>query len=161
MRFLTGIAPFTMQPNGVYDFDYAFVFSRDSINCSGDTILGGACILPRAQQDNIRVKNWFDTNTFPSCLSLSGVGVHENEKQQLDVKVYPNPANNYVFIELKESTEKITIEIFDMPGNLVKAATFGNPQKYTSIPVEDLSRGLYSIRIKSVNGLAVRKFVKE
>ncbi len=157
MRFLTGVGHFTMQPAGKYNFDYAFVFSQDSANCDSNAV----CVLGRAQQDNIRVKNWFNANTFPSCLSLNGVGIQENGKPQLDVKVYPNPASNYVYIEVVDAKDKITIEIFDMLGNLVKAGTFSNSQKYITIPVEDLSKGLYSVRIKAENVLAVRKFVKE
>ncbi|HXB40460.1 MAG TPA: T9SS type A sorting domain-containing protein [Bacteroidia bacterium] len=157
MRFLTGVGPFTMQPGGSYEFDCAFVFSQDSVNCDSNAV----CVLTRAQQDNIRVKRWFDTQSFPSCLSLGGVGIQENANHQLPVKIYPNPASNYIFIELIEQKNNVSIEIFDMLGNLVKAGIFNNSQKYISIPIENLSKGLYSVRIKSENVLDVKKFIKD
>jgi hypothetical protein len=158
MRFLIGVGPFTMQAGGVYDLDYALVFSQDSSNCYGGS---DTCVLARAKQDNIRVKHWFDTNSFPSCLNLSSVGIQKIEQQQLDLKVYPNPANDNLYIEFKEAKEKTTVEIFDMLGNVVKGAIFNNASKYISIPVENLSRGIYTVRIKTGNSFVVKKFVKE
>ena len=161
MRFSTGVGPFSMQPGGIYEFDYAYVFSQDSLNCYGDTVLAGACILPRAQRDNIKVKNWFDTNTFPSCLSLSGLGMKEIKPTPADINIYPNPASNLVFIEFKQANTNVTVELFDMFGNLVKAGTFTEVQKYISIPVDDLQNGLYQVRIRSNDQLVTKKFVKQ
>ena len=157
MRFMTGIGPFTMQPGGTYEFDYAFVFSQDSANCLSDNI----CVLTRAQQDNIHVKKWFDNNSFPSCLSLNGVGVKQLPISSEQVNVYPNPANNYLFVEFKESKEKTTVEIFDILGNLVKAGIFNDASKYISIPVDELRSGIYNIQIKTGGSFVVKKFVKE
>jgi len=157
MRFMMGIGPFTMQPGGTYEFDCAFVFSQDSANCIADNL----CVLTRAQQDNIRVKSWFDNNTFPSCLSLISIGIKKFAENNLDVTVYPNPASNYFYVEFKDAKEKTTVEIFDMLGNVVKGGIFNDAQKYITIPVEDLSKGIYTIKIKTGNGFAVKKFVKE
>jgi len=161
MRFLTGTGPFTMQPGGAYGIDYAFVFSRDSMNCYGDTIIGPDCTLPRATQDNIRVKRWFDNNTFPTCLSLSGIGVQSYQDLNAKVSVYPNPASNRVFVEFMEMHGNTTIEIFDLTGKVVKAGTFPDPQKYLTIPVEDIANGLYFIKIRTASGSLCKKFIKE
>ncbi|MGZ4067343.1 MAG: Periplasmic ligand-binding sensor domain-containing protein [Bacteroidia bacterium] len=154
MRFLIGVGPFTMQPKQTYELDYALIFTPSN---SADNLTA----LPLAQQDNIRVKRWFDNNSFPSCLSLNGVGIQKNETAQLDVKVYPNPANNYLFIEFKDAKEKTTVEIYDILGNIVNGAIFNESSKYITIPVENLQSGVYSIRIKSGNSFTVKKFVKE
>ena len=67
------------------------------------------------------------------------------------------PASDYIC----RTKNNVSIEIFDVLGNLVKAGTFNNSQKYISIPVENLSKGLYSVRIKSQNVLDVKKFIKD
>ncbi len=157
MRYLLGVGPFTMQPHGVYEIDYALVFSQDSANCYGNNI----CVLTRAEQDNIRVKNWFNTNNFPSCLSLNGIGIHEIINPQNDLKVYPNPASNYVYIEFKETQPNVILEIIDMLGNVVKAGVFTETQKYIAVPIEDLSKGVYAVKIKLGNTFEVKKFIKE
>jgi len=158
MRFLIGMGPFTMEPLSKYEVDYALVFSQDSSNCYGTV---DTCVFARAKQDNIRVKRWFDTNSFPSCLNLNGVGIDQMSVPNEQIKVYPNPASNYLYIELKEAKEKTTIEVFDMLGNIVKAGIFNDSQKYISVPVEDLTKGIYTVKIKIGNSFSVKKFVKE
>ncbi|MGZ3865836.1 MAG: T9SS type A sorting domain-containing protein, partial [Bacteroidia bacterium] len=117
--------------------------------------------LPLAKQDNIRIKRWFDNNSFPSCLDLNGLGVQRTEAVQLDLKVYPNPANNYLYLEFNDAKEKTTVEIYDILGNVVSGAVFNDASKYITIPVENLQSGVYSIRVKTGSAFAVKKFVKE
>ena len=156
-RFLTNIGPFTMQPGGVYEVDWALVFSQDTTGC----VANDTCILPRMVQDNKRVKYWFDNNNFPSCLSLAGVGIKQNTLPQLDVKLYPNPANNNIYIEFATNQKNITIEVFDMLGKLIHGFQYNEESKYNVIPVNDLQSGVYIIKVKSNEGYTVKKFIKE
>lgn len=161
MRFLTGCGPFTMLPGGAYEFDFAYVFSQDSLNCYGDSIIGPICTLPRAQQDNIRVKRWFDTNSFPSCLSLTGIGVAEHKMETLDVRLYPNPAQEKLSLEVKDVKGKVTVEVLDVQGRILKGATFFNTSQYITLPLDGLSPGFYSIHVKTDAGRVTKKFIKQ
>ena len=154
---MTNIGPFTMQPGGVYDIDWALVFSQDTTNC----LDSNTCILPRMVEDNKRIKHWFDNNSFPSCLNLAGVGIKQNTLSQLDVKLYPNPANNNMYLEFGVSQKNVTIEIYDMLGKLVKGFQYNDESIYSVIPVNDLQSGIYIIKIKSNEGYTVKKFIKE
>jgi hypothetical protein len=156
-RFINNIGPFTMQAGGVYEIDWALVFSQDTVNCVGDN----TCILPRMVKDNKRVKNWFDTNNFPSCLSLNGLGIKQNEVQQLDLKLYPNPANDNVYIEFAALQKNITIEVIDLLGKVVYGLQYNDESKYATIPVANLQNGVYLVKIKSNTGYSVKKFIKE
>ncbi|HTA62385.1 MAG TPA: T9SS type A sorting domain-containing protein [Bacteroidia bacterium] len=156
-RFLTNIGPFTMQPGGVYEVDWALIFSQDTVNC----LDSNTCILPRMVQDNKRVKHWFDNNHFPSCLNLSTVGIKQNTMPQLDVKLYPNPANSNVYIEFTETQKNVTIEVFDILGNLVRGFQYNDANKYSIIPVADLQAGIYILKIKSTEGYSIKKLIKE
>jgi hypothetical protein len=158
MRFLIGMGPFTMQPHSKHEVDYALVFSQDSANCYGAV---DTCVLVRAKQDNLRVKNWFANNSFPSCLNLNGVGINEIKNNPVDFKIYPSPAQNYIYLEFKEPQPRTTIEIIDMLGKIVKAGVFVNVEKYIAIPIENLSRGVYTLKFKAGNDFGVKKFVKE
>ena len=156
-RFISNIGPFTMQPGGVYEIDWALVFSQDTINCVGNN----TCILPRMVQDNQRIKRWFDANNFPSCLSLIGLGIKQNTIEQLEVTLYPNPASNNVYIEFAVSYKKLTIEVFDILGKLILGLQYNNESRYAIIPVTDLQTGIYMVKIKSDVGYTVKKFIKE
>ena len=156
-RFIVNVGKFTMQPGGVYNLDYALVFSQDTANCvSNDT-----CIIPKGIKDNIRVKQWFNNNTFPSCLNLSTVDIKKSSFPELNLTLYPNPTNTNLFVEFNEMQQNLTIEVFDMLGNLVGGYTYTEINKYATIPVNALQSGIYLVKIQSVNGISVKKFVKD
>ncbi len=157
-RFIVNIGPFTMKPDSIYNFDYALVFTQDSANCYGNAI----CPITRAVSDNQRVRNWFNNNTFPTCLSLAGLGIKENNAAlSLDFKLYPNPANNVVYIEFEKPLNKVTIEVYDMLGKIVRGFQYNDLVKYASIPVSDLQSGVYMVKIQTEEGPSIKKFVKE
>ncbi|MGZ3903252.1 MAG: T9SS type A sorting domain-containing protein [Bacteroidia bacterium] len=157
MRFIIGVGPFTMQPGGTYEVEYALAFSQDSVNCIGDN----ECILARQATENNQIRNWYANKSFPSCLSLNGVGVKQNAMLDETVKVYPNPATDYLYIEFGERKSKVTVEVYDILGKIVKAGTFNDQSKYIALPVTDLANGMYSIKISKVGAVIVRKFLKD
>ncbi|MGZ3863897.1 MAG: T9SS type A sorting domain-containing protein [Bacteroidia bacterium] len=157
MRFIIGVGPFTVQPGGTYEVEYALAFSQDSINCIADSI----CILVRQAAENNQIRNWYANNSFPSCLSLNGVGVRENKMAETSVKIYPNPTTDNLFVEFNESKSKVTVEIYDILGNIVKAGTFNDARKYIVLPVADITPGIYSAKITHEGTTLVKKFVKQ
>jgi len=158
-RFQVNIGPFTMKPDSSYNFDYALVFTQDSATCYGNAL----CPITRAVQDNQRVRNWFNNNSFPSCLSLAGLGIKENTNvaQSLNFNLYPNPANSLVYITFDAPQNKATIEVYDMLGKVIRGLQYNDLVQYISIPVSDLQSGVYMVKIQTQEGLAVKKFVKE
>ncbi|HKC67743.1 MAG TPA: T9SS type A sorting domain-containing protein, partial [Bacteroidia bacterium] len=156
-RFIVNVGKFTMQPGSMYELDYALVFSQDSANCDSNN----TCVITRAVQDNQRVKHWFNTNNYPSCLDLSNVGIKQNAAPQLNLSLYPNPANTTVYVEFAEVQKNVTIEVFDMLGNLVQGLQYNELNKYAVIPVSMLQSGVYMVKIQSAEGTANRKFIKE
>ncbi|HXU26669.1 MAG TPA: T9SS type A sorting domain-containing protein [Bacteroidia bacterium] len=156
-RMMVNVGKFTMQPGGMYELDYALVFSQDSANCDTST----ACLIGRATQDNKRVKHWFNTNTYPSCLDLSTVGLKKNAVPQLDLNLYPNPANTNVYVEFTAAQKNVTIEVFDMLGNLVQGLQYNELGKYAIVPVSTLQSGVYMVKIQSAEGTATKKFIKQ
>ena len=86
----------------------------------------------------------------PSTLSTT---LFENND---DLKVYPNPAKNALFV----STEAKTIEIYTITGQLVKS--YKSVQANESLNIEEIQKGIYFIKIINAdNRMAKRKFIKE
>lgn len=83
------------------------------------------------------------------------VGINEQSKND-HINIFPNPATDNLTIE---TTDKATIEILNIAGQLIK--TIRTTEKQTSIDVSDLSGGVYIIKAKTEKGVAVKKFVKE
>jgi endo-1,3(4)-beta-glucanase len=75
----------------------------------------------------------------------------------LDTKIvmFPNPVNNKLFIK-SQSEDLIKIDIYSVFGNLVKSAT----KNLNEINVEDLSSGLYLIKIYTLKESISKKLIK-
>jgi len=156
-RFQANVGKFTMQPGGMYELDYALVFTQDSANCDSNNL----CVIKSAVKDNQRVKRWFNNNSYPSCLSLNGVGIKKNTAPQLDLNLYPNPTTNNVYVGFTTAQKNVTIEVFDMLGNLVQGLQYNDFTKYALIPVSTLQSGVYLVKIQTAEGTANKKFIKE
>lgn len=88
----------------------------------------------------INTKGWTITGDSynPSC------NLATNEPQSKKIKVYPNPAKDYILIDnLKNNTD---FEIYDMQGKLIKKEKYNN-----QISLKNLSKGIYILKIPSEN----------
>jgi hypothetical protein len=74
--------------------------------------------------------------------------------------IHPNPAGNTVNISCTlKSTEKITVQVFDLTGRMVIANENGiqNPGRYTtSVKLGTLPEGTYIIRVNNMYGKVVK-----
>lgn len=84
-------------------------------------------------------------------------GINETEAPQFSI--YPNPAQETVFISTISSNEYFTAEIYDMTGRIV--ATQALSGTGSSIPVAALAKGVYMIRVFNGQSSSVQRFTKE
>ncbi len=73
------------------------------------------------------------------------------------VKVYPNPANDFVSVDASERIREISI--INQQGQLVQK--LGNSLQQTRIDVSELPAGFYSLLIDTENGVMIRKLIKK
>jgi hypothetical protein len=62
------------------------------------------------------------------------------------VRVYPNPANDLLNVELS-NVEGASISIFSANGGLVRTRTISKQQRLNQISIRDLPAGLYVLKI--------------
>lgn len=75
-----------------------------------------------------------------------------------NISLYPNPTYGYLTIEYKREYRNVTIDIFSLQGRHVRRYI---PENYsTMINIEDLSHGLYFIRLITDEGIFMEKFLK-
>jgi len=72
------------------------------------------------------------------------------------ISIYPNPASNILTIETPIQS---IIEISNIEGQLIK--TFATTTAKTNLVISEFSNGVYTVKVKTEKGIAVRKFVKE
>jgi hypothetical protein len=90
-------------------------------------------------QMNPNDSSWFDV-TF----TIWGVSVTENQSPEFSF--YPNPAAENMFIQLKNSTSEMNIEVIDLLGKTVKSQVISASQQI-SVNVSDLNAGVYFVRL--------------
>ena len=97
-----------------------------------------------------------------SASDCSGTSVEEVNNQFMALTVYPNPANNSIFIQMESDQftgKKNTVKIYSAVGQEVLQST--SYWDHTSIDISSLSSGIYFIRLFDGENQRQGKFVKE
>lgn len=75
-----------------------------------------------------------------------------------EVVLYPNPVKDKLTVSLKNNDEIISCQIYDVTGkNVISNSKMEN----NTVQVSALSNGVYFIKIKTITGEMVNKFIKE
>ncbi len=77
-----------------------------------------------------------------------------------DYKVYPNPARDYVNIDMTREHTNVNIKVFDMTGNLLKIEEMDR-LRLTELDISEFKAGLYMIHIQSDQLDNVARIIKE
>ena len=107
---------------------------------------------------NLTVENYY----------LGDVSVENNDDQQKQMAVYPNPTSDLVNVQLtinNEQLEGIEIQVFDVYGRLLKVVKMADARgaslQTTQIDLSRYAKGVYFVKAVSEGKvIAVRKVVK-
>lgn len=78
-----------------------------------------------------------------------------------DISIYPNPASNFVNVELTGDAQNISVKMVDMSGKEMYNDVFshnGGTQIY-KVPVTDLASGIYFLHMNTPTGQTIQKVV--
>lgn len=89
---------------------------------------------------------------LPVTLSVTDVSV--NEYNQIEVKVYPNPATNFVQVT---SDQIQRVEVYNMMGQLV-FEQFCN-DSHVTISTSGMAPGTYAVKVTATNGTVTKQVV--
>lgn len=78
-----------------------------------------------------------------------------------NIKIYPNPVIDKVNILLPDNSSGHTIVITDIAGRSIKKAISTANQKSITLNVDELSKGVYMVKIISANQSNCYKFIKQ
>ena len=146
MRGLLSAGPFTIAPGEERIIDFAYVFTRDSTAPNGLTTS-----IAKNTADLIKVHQWFDNNTFPSCFNVGMNEIKNNES----LKVFPNPANNTLRFKNVTASEKTGYTIIDVTGRVCSKGIYNG-----AIDISTLKSQLYIIQLNDGKKTSFAKFVK-
>jgi hypothetical protein len=100
------------------------------------------------------LNNCTDTSTKQIVITNTAV---ETLLANSMVKVYPNPAKDFITIEITESNNDGMITLFDLTGKQIYKALLN---KHQIVPINDLNNGMYLVKIEVKNKIYYTKFLK-
>lgn len=93
----------------------------------------------------------FIVNFEPSANSINPFNYEEN----VGLNIFPNPTTDNIIIETSQNAE---IEILNIEGQTIKY--FISNEKITKIDVSGILSGMYFVKVKTKDGIAIKKFIK-
>lgn len=100
--------------------------------------------------------DWLDNNIPGSSLNCSFTGMAENNVQKYAVFVFPNPCNEFVFVEHNGNQENYDIKIINNEGRIVFRIDNVNHQPLF-INLENIESGFYNLVLSDKNNFVVSK----
>jgi hypothetical protein len=95
---------------------------------------------------------------YPNTLSFETTGINNSKSE--DFRIYPNPASQQLRI-LSASSIVQGYTITDMTGRIIISDNSGSLAGETTISLTSLSPGMYFLNVRTANGVAKYKFVKQ
>ena len=87
-------------------------------------------------------------------VSLTTTDVSVNEHNQIEVKIYPNPATNFVQVT---SDQIQRVEIYNMMGQLVFEQLYSDSQ--VTIPTSGMASGTYAVKVTATSGTVTKQVI--
>jgi hypothetical protein len=89
-------------------------------------------------------------NTNPisdSCTLI--LGITENTLESSDIKIYPNPAKDHIYIQSKVIIDTMKVELINELGQILKTSEILKGSTLNKIETDALDNGLYFLKISS------------
>jgi len=96
------------------------------------------------ESDGAVNQDGFYFDDFKIAYNTNNVGLEEN---QIEVKLFPNPAKNEVVISTSKAITKGELLIYDQTGKLALKKSINNQLNQLTIDVENLPQGFYTVQI--------------
>ena len=77
-----------------------------------------------------------------------------SEHNQIEVKIYPNPATNFVQVS---SDEIQRVEVYNMMGQIVFEQNYNDSQ--VTIPTSGMAPGTYAVKVTATNGTTTKQVI--
>ena len=82
------------------------------------------------------------------------------ETQNLEISIYPNPAKDLIYVTLPtEEFNNTTIELYDAIGKLILVENVVS--KTTLVSLNNLAKGIYTVRVISEKSHTINRIIKE
>jgi hypothetical protein len=128
------------------------------IDCSDDSPISGETnqtFTPTQNGDYACIITDGDCSDTTDCISVTDVGVDGNSIAPF--VVYPNPAQDVLFVEFSSLEGEANLQLLDLKGNVLQTRT--NLQAKETIGLTELAAGVYVLRLNTATGSTDQKVI--
>ena len=148
----------TIFASNAYDsYSWSNAGTTNILNVTGAVVGSGSVdyVLTVTQASSACTARDTVNITFNDCTGLDEL------TSDLNVNLYPNPATNFVTIEIfdKLNSGKLTLEILNSIGQVVESKSIDNAKEQVIMDVYNFSKGLYLVRVSSDNMYITKKLL--
>ena len=96
-----------------------------------------------------------------SLVVVQTTGLFNSERALPELKSYPNPVSEFLFLDLPEPYEPAKLQIRTLNGNSIKEMEVRAGQQRLRLSLPELAPGLYILQLQSRQGVFVHRFIKK
>lgn len=97
--------------------------------------------------------------TSSAVQSTTVTAIQEPIKELLQVKLYPNPASDLLFVDIENSEDpNIQISIYDISGKLISKETYVAQNNHIGINTQQWQTGSYLLQLSNSAGLTLGSY---
>lgn len=103
------------------------------------------------------IENYISVTSDKECQGAFEEYVELSENK---MSVYPNPANNFLYVTLPNQLSNGILKMYSISGKLVKSKELSGNLKY-NLNLKNVAPGVYVVKIESAKEVYVSKFIKQ
>lgn len=140
-----------IKPNAI--LTSGFTGSNSSLGLSYTV---GEISVKGLSNGNIKLGQGF---TSSAVQSTTVTAIQEADKELLQVKLYPNPASDLLFLDIENCKDpNIQISIYDISGKLISKETYVAQNNHIGINTQHWQTGSYLLQLSNSAGLTLGSY---
>ncbi|MBK9016554.1 MAG: T9SS type A sorting domain-containing protein [Saprospiraceae bacterium] len=140
----------------VFNEDYVDLCNADNPDC----VTNATCDCNDGFNPHLIVSCYFITNS-DTPIEAGGVLGTKPAFEQLAFTAYPNPTTGKLNILLENTGEAMGITVYNSVGQVVRTVKDGNSIGQTTVSLEGLPKGLYTVEVRTEKAIGSKKIVLE
>ncbi|MEA3445482.1 MAG: T9SS type A sorting domain-containing protein, partial [Bacteroidota bacterium] len=132
--------------------------STQNINLQFIQVVPEDCILKIAVSHDGNPAYQYEPQVFDFCDLFLTTNIPQTVSNVINIRLFPNPAENELNIEIRNATGRCTVEIFNMLNQKIYCSEIENK---SSIDISNFAKGIYLAKIYSENFTRTIKFIKQ
>ena len=148
-------------PGGSYSYSYQSATLASTVQVAVGQMCGanGSMSVDWIRARNYAAAEATTTNGVERNNHTSGI---DHQVQLSGINIYPNPAHDIINIDMKGSLENYeSLQMIDMNGRTVQSLSISGRRDNIELPLSNLEKGSYLIRLVGKSGTLVQKISVE